>query len=316
MAIAADAFFASRLRALGCSGTSSRPIRRRRLALDPRGGAATGPSAVVESAPSAVSRAAPDKRSTCSCPSVRTLPLDRSSVAVEASSRRASTACASKRLCSRSFLIYDLHGLMEEYYQAKRRLFIRPSRHRRRSTSVVAQRRRLRLNGRVVAGAARHVRAGPTRRRSSEGLKVGAAGSRFCRARGRFNVEMVPRRDRGGRPARRRWSRSRRCARRGCAGRFEAARHEGQPVRSDRRLRARARTCRPRAAGGLRLGDGRLVCVLRGGICQQAAADGCCGRVADHVVVTSTTLGGEEPLAIRTVLQGTGVDVVFDPGPS
>ena len=92
----------------------------------------------------------------------------------------------------------DLHGTMEEYFDAKRRLFTGAAaasgggQHRRRVGAAARRRAR----GRAPR-AARHVRARRDAEVRPEDLEIGPHGSRFraagidveTRLRGRFNVE-------------------------------------------------------------------------------------------------------------------------------
>jgi UDP-N-acetylmuramoyl-L-alanyl-D-glutamate--2,6-diaminopimelate ligase len=222
----------------------------------------------------------------------------------------------------------DLHGTMDEYFQAKRRLFTGPQpppaavnvgdEWGARLAAELAAAHRAPL---VTFGLADGAELRP------EGLELGAGGSRFRVAgidvettlRGRFNVENVLGAVAAGillgidddeiaagiRAVE------------GVPGRFEAV-DEGQgfavivdyahtPDSLDAVLQA-----------ARELSGGRLIAVFGAGGDRDRGKRPLMGRVAreraDHVIVTSDNPRSEDPLAvIQDVLQGTGTDVEIDP---
>jgi UDP-N-acetylmuramoyl-L-alanyl-D-glutamate--2,6-diaminopimelate ligase len=222
----------------------------------------------------------------------------------------------------------DLHGTMDDYFQAKRRLFTGaqppPAAVNvgddwgRRLASELANVHRAPL---VTFGLDDDAEIRP------EGLELSAHGSRFRAAgieietllRGLFNVENVL----GAVAAGLLLDLDEGAIAAGIAdvagvpGRFEAV-DEGQafsvivdyahtPDSLERVLRA--------ARG---LGGGRVIVVFGAGGDRDRAKRPLMGRVAvefaDHVIVTSDNPRSEEPVAIiADVLQGTGVDVEMDP---
>ena len=222
----------------------------------------------------------------------------------------------------------DLHGTMEDYYQAKRRLFtgahpppaavnVGDEHGRRLALELVEAARAPLVTFGLTDGA--EVRA--------EGLELGPQGSRFRAAgmeietplRGRFNVENVlgvvaagilldiadEEIASGVR------------AMTGIPGRFEAI-DEGQafavivdyahtPDSLDVVLQA-----------ARELGEGRVICVFGAGGDRDRGKRPIMGAVAaqraDHVLVTSDNPRSEDPLAIiQDVLQGAGTGVEIDP---
>ena len=222
----------------------------------------------------------------------------------------------------------DLHGTMEDYYQAKRRLFTGAQappaavnigdEHGRRLALELAETHRAPLItfGRSEAAEVR-----------AEGLELGPHGSRFTAAGieletpllGEFNVDNVlgavaaallldvseehiasGMRELTGVP-----------------GRFEAI-DEGQPfaVVVDYSHTPDSLDVALQAARGL--GEGRVICVFGAGGDRDRGKRPLMGRVAreraDLVIVTSDNPRSEEPLAIiQDVLQGAGTDVEIDP---
>jgi UDP-N-acetylmuramoyl-L-alanyl-D-glutamate--2,6-diaminopimelate ligase len=222
----------------------------------------------------------------------------------------------------------DLHETMEDYYQAKRRLFtgaqpppaavnIRDE-HGRRLAIELAEVHRAPLITFGLSEAA-EVRA--------DDLFVDAAGSRFSAAgipiesplRGRFNVENVLGAVAAGLLLDLDEDEIAEGVRRmpGVPGRFEAV-DEGQPfavivdyAHSPDSLDIVLQAARD-------LGAGRLICVFGAGGDRDRGKRPLMGRVArertDLAIVTSDNPRSEEPLAIiQDVLQGSGTDVEVDP---
>ncbi len=222
----------------------------------------------------------------------------------------------------------DLHGTMEEYYQAKRRLFVGAAPPpaavnvgdeygRRLAIELVEAARAPVITFGLTEGA--EVRA--------EDLEMGPHGSRFRAVgieietplRGRFNVENVLGvvaagllldidNDEIAEGIR---------AVTGVPGRFEAV-DEGQPFALivDYAHTPEALDIVLQAAR--ELGEGRLICVFGAGGDRDRGKRSIMGAVAaeraDHVIVTSDNPRSEDPLAIiEDILQGAGVDVEIDP---
>jgi UDP-N-acetylmuramoyl-L-alanyl-D-glutamate--2,6-diaminopimelate ligase len=221
----------------------------------------------------------------------------------------------------------DLHGTMEEYFDAKRRLFTGPapppaavnvgSEWGRRLAGDLADAHRAPL---VTFG----LEAGDVR---AEGLEIGPLGSRFraagieieTRLRGSFNVENAL----GAVAAGLLLDLDEDEIAAGIAaldevpGRFEAL-DEGQPfaVVVDYAHTPDSLDTLLRAARGL--GDGRVIVVFGAGGDRDRGKRPLMGRVAlelaDLVIVTSDNPRSEEPLAIiEDVLQGAGLEVEIDP---
>ena len=222
----------------------------------------------------------------------------------------------------------DLHGSMEEYYQAKRRLFTGAQpppaavnvadEHGRRLALELAESRRAPL---ITFGLTDAAEIRP------EGLEVGPHGSSFRAGgvdvetplRGRFNVENVLGviaagilldidEDELAAGIR---------AVEGVPGRFEAI-DEGQPfaVVVDYAHTPKSLDIVLQAARDL--GAGRVICVFGAGGDRDRGKRPVMGAVAarraDVVIVTSDNPRGEDPLAIiQDVLQGAGMDVEIDP---
>ena len=222
----------------------------------------------------------------------------------------------------------DLHGTMEEYYQAKRRLFagaapppaavnVGDEYGRRLAIELVETARAPIITFGLTEGA--EVRA--------EDLEMGPRGSRFRAAgieietplRGRFNVEnvlgvvaaglLLDIDDHEIAEGIRAVS--------GVPGRFEAV-DGGQPFALivDYAHTPEALDIVLQAAR--ELGDGRLICVFGAGGDRDRGKRPIMGAVAvqraDHVIVTSDNPRSEDPLAIiQDILQGAGVDVEIDP---
>ena len=222
----------------------------------------------------------------------------------------------------------DLHGTMEEYYQAKRRLFTGAQpppaavnvgdEHGRRLALELAESGRAPL---VTFGLTEAAEIRP------EGLELGPQGSRFAAAgieietplRGRFNVEnvlgviaagiLLDVDDQDMADGVR--------AMAGVPGRFEAV-DERQPfaVIVDYAHTPGSLDIVLQAARGL--GDGRVICVFGAGGDRDRGKRPVMGAVAvqraDHVIVTSDNPRSEDPLAIiQDVLQGAGTGVEIDP---
>ncbi|RDI74992.1 murE: UDP-N-acetylmuramyl-tripeptide synthetase [Gaiella occulta] len=222
----------------------------------------------------------------------------------------------------------DLHGSMEDYYQAKRRLFTgaQPppaavnvgNEHGRRLALELAEAHRAPLVTFAVSEAA-DVRP--------EGLVLDARGSRFTAAgveietplRGRFNVENVL----GAIAAGLLLDIADDVIARGIAamtgvpGRFEAV-DEQQPfaVIVDYAHTPDSLDIVLQAARDL--GDGRVICVFGAGGDRDRGKRPLMGRIAraraDVAIVTSDNPRSEDPLAIiEDILQGAGTDVEVDP---
>jgi UDP-N-acetylmuramoyl-L-alanyl-D-glutamate--2,6-diaminopimelate ligase len=341
MAVAADAFFdepTGALEVAGVTGTNGKTTTAFLLhALLSAGGRAPGLVGTVEWRVGGVARPAP--RTTPEAIDLQRLfreMLDAGdrSVAIEASSHGA----ALRRLDRVRFdaLVFtnlsqdhlDLHGSMEEYYQAKRRLFTgaQPPPAIVGVDGEWGRRLADELDG---AGRAPLVTFGfaPDAEIRPDGLELTAAGSRFRAGgveletplRGRFNVlnvlgalaagillglddgelaEGV-------------------ASVRGVPGRFEAV-DAGQPftvlvdyAHTPDSLDTVLETARE-------LTDGRLIVVFGAGGDRDRGKRPLMGRVArdrsDLAIVTSDNPRGEDPLAIiEDVLQGTGTDVEIDP---
>jgi UDP-N-acetylmuramoyl-L-alanyl-D-glutamate--2,6-diaminopimelate ligase len=222
----------------------------------------------------------------------------------------------------------DLHGRMEDYFQAKRRLFVgaQPppaavnvgNEHGRRLALELAEARRAPL---VTFGITDAAEIRP------EGLEVGALGSRFRAGgieietplRGRFNVENVlgvvaagilldvedEAIAQGVRTMR------------GVPGRFEAV-DEGQPFAVVVDYAHTPDSLDVVLQSAREIGDGRLICVLGAGGDRDRGKRPLMGAVAaqraDHVIVTSDNPRSEDPLAIiQDILQGAGTGVEIDP---
>ncbi len=222
----------------------------------------------------------------------------------------------------------DLHGTMEDYYQAKRRLFTGAQpppaavnvgdEYGRRLALELAESQRAPL---VTFGLTEAAEVRP------EGLELGPHGSRFRAAgieietplRGRFNVEnvlgvvaagiLLDVGDEDLAQGIRAMS--------GVPGRFEAV-DEGQPfaVIVDYAHTPDSLDTVLQAARGL--GDGRVICVFGAGGDRDRGKRPVMGAVAvqraDHVIVTSDNPRSEDPLAIiQDILQGAGTGVEIDP---
>ena len=222
----------------------------------------------------------------------------------------------------------DLHGTMEEYYQAKRRLFAGPqpppaavnvgSEWGRRLADDLADSHRAPL---VTFGLEARAEVRP------EALELSPGGSRFRAAgieiatslRGSFNVENVL----GAVAAGLLLDLDEDAIAEGIArvsdvpGRFEVV-DEGQPftVVVDYSHTPDSLATALQAARGL--GEGRVIVVFGAGGDRDRGKRPLMGKVAaelaDLAIVTSDNPRSEDPLAIiQDVLQGTGVDVEIDP---
>ena len=341
MAVAADAFYGEPTRALevaGVTGTNGKTTSAFLLrSVLQAAGRSPGLVGTVEWVVGGVARPAP--HTTPEAIDLQRLfreMLDAGdeSVAIEASSH----GSALRRLDRVRFdaLVFtnlsqdhlDLHGTMENYYQAKRRLFVGAQpppaavnvgdEHGRRLALELAETRRAPL---ITFGTTDAAEIRP------EALELGPQGSRFRAAgidvetplRGRFNVENVlgviaagilldlddEAIAEGVRTVR------------GVPGRFEPV-DEGQPFALivDYAHTPHALDIVLRAARGL--GDGRVICVFGAGGDRDRGKRPLMGAVAaeraDVVVVTSDNPRREDPLAIiQDVLQGAGTGVEIDP---
>jgi UDP-N-acetylmuramoyl-L-alanyl-D-glutamate--2,6-diaminopimelate ligase len=222
----------------------------------------------------------------------------------------------------------DLHGSMDEYFQAKRRLFVGPEpppaavnigdEVGRRLAAELAAAHRAPL---VTFGVAADAEVRP------EGLELGTWGSRFRAAgiqletslRGPFNVENVL----GAVAAALLLDLDEGAIAAGVAGvtgvpgRFEAI-DEGQEFAAIVDYAHTPDSLDVVLQAARELGDGRVIVVFGAGGDRDRGKRPLMGRVArergDVLVVTSDNPRSEEPLAIiQDVLQGTGTDVEIDP---
>ena len=222
----------------------------------------------------------------------------------------------------------DLHGTMEDYYQAKRRLFVGAQPPPAAVNVGDEHGRRLALEL-VEAARAPIVTFGLTEAAEvrADGLVVGPHGSRFraagieieTRLRGRFNVENVLAvvaagllldidDDEIAEGIR---------AVSGVPGRFEAV-DEGQPFAVIVDYAHTPDSLDSVLQAARELGDGRVICVFGAGGDRDRGKRPIMGAVAtqraDHVIVTSDNPRSEDPLAIiQDILQGAGIDVEIDP---
>ncbi len=222
----------------------------------------------------------------------------------------------------------DLHGTMEDYFQAKRRLFTGAQPppaavnvgddHGRRLALELSESRRAPL---ITFGMTDAAEVRP------EGLELGPLGSRFRAAgvevetplRGRFNVENVlgviaagilldVNDDDLAEGLR---------TMRGVPGRFEAV-DEGQPFSVIVDYAHTPDSLDIVLQAARELGDGRLICVFGAGGDRDRGKRPVMGAVAvqrsDLTIVTSDNPRTEDPLAIiQDVLQGAGTGVEIDP---
>ncbi len=222
----------------------------------------------------------------------------------------------------------DLHGTMEDYYQAKRRLFsgAQPppaavnvgDEHGRRLALELVEAARAPL---VTFGLTDAAEIHP------EGLEVGAHGSRFVAAgieietplRGAFNVENVLGVVAAGilldidEDALAEGIR----AMTAVPGRFEVV-DEGQPFTVIVDYAHTPDSLDTALDAARRLSDGELICVFGAGGDRDRSKRPVMGAVAasraDRVIVTSDNPRSEDPLAIiQDVLQGAGTGVEIDP---
>jgi UDP-N-acetylmuramoyl-L-alanyl-D-glutamate--2,6-diaminopimelate ligase len=222
----------------------------------------------------------------------------------------------------------DLHGTMEEYFQAKRRLFTGAQpppaavnvsdEWGRRLAGELADAHRAPL---VTFGLAEDAEVRP------DELVVAADGSRFKAAdidvetplRGRFNVENVL----GAVAAGLLLDLDEDAIAGGIAsvrdvpGRFELV-DEGQPFKVVVDYSHKPGSLETVLRAARDLGNGRVIVVFGAGGDRDRAKRPLMGRVAaenaDVVIVTSDNPRSEDPLSIiQDVLQGTGLDVEIDP---
>jgi UDP-N-acetylmuramoyl-L-alanyl-D-glutamate--2,6-diaminopimelate ligase len=222
----------------------------------------------------------------------------------------------------------DLHGTLEEYFRAKRRLFVGPQpppaavnvgdEWGKRLAAELAETHRAPL---VTFGLGEEAELRP------QGLELGASGSRFRAGgieietplRGIFNVENVL----GAVAAGVLLDLDEESIKDGIArvheipGRFEAI-DAGQPfaIVVDYAHTPDSLATVLRAARGL--GDGRVIVVFGAGGDRDRGKRPLMGKIAaehaDIAIVTSDNPRSEDPLAIiRDVLQGSGIDVEIDP---
>jgi len=222
----------------------------------------------------------------------------------------------------------DLHGTMEDYYQAKRRLFVGAQpppaavnvgdEYGRRLAVELAETRRAPL---VTFGLTEGAEIRP------EALEVGPRGSRFRAAgiaietalRGRFNVENVlgviaagilldVEDDAIAEGVR---------AMQGVPGRFEGI-DEGQPFAVIVDYAHTPDSLDTVLQAARELAERRVICVFGAGGDRDRSKRPVMGAVAaqraDVVIVTSDNPRSEDPLAIiQDVLQGAGMGVEIDP---
>ncbi len=221
----------------------------------------------------------------------------------------------------------DLHGTMEEYFQAKRRLFAGAA-PPPAAVNVGGEWGRRLADGLADEHRAPLVTFGlDTGEVRPEGLEVGRDGSRFraagieieTRLRGRFNVENVL----GAVAAGLLLDLDEDEIATGIAhvedvpGRFEAI-DDGQPFAVVVDYAHTPDSLDTVLQAARDLGDGRVIAVFGAGGDRDRGKRPLMGRVAldrsDVVIVTSDNPRSEEPLAIiQDVLQGTGIDVEIDP---
>jgi UDP-N-acetylmuramoyl-L-alanyl-D-glutamate--2,6-diaminopimelate ligase len=225
----------------------------------------------------------------------------------------------------------DFHPTMEDYFDAKRRLFVEPDVDGNRPSAAVnvgdPHGRRLVDELRALGG--RPLTFGLTDEADvrADGLELTAAGSRFEAAgiaietalRGRFNVENVLGAVAAGRLFRLEDEAIRRGVEHvtGVPGRFEAV-DEGQPFAV---LVDYAHTPEALAnvlAEARSLAGGRVICVFGCGGDRDRAKRPLMGeaasRLADHVVVTSDNPRSEGPESIiAEILPGTSGSVEIEP---
>ncbi len=222
----------------------------------------------------------------------------------------------------------DLHGTMEDYYQAKRRLFTGPQpppaavnvgdEHGRRLALELAETHRAPL---ITFGLTDAAEVRPV------GFSLDATGSCFTAAgiaietplRGRFNVANVLGAVAAGLLLDLEQDEIAEGARRmtGVPGRFEAI-DEGQPFAVVVDYAHTPDSLDIVLQAARELGDGRVICVFGAGGDRDRGKRPLMGRVAqersDLTIVTSDNPRSEEPLAIiQDILQGAGTDVEIDP---
>lgn len=222
----------------------------------------------------------------------------------------------------------DLHGTMEDYYQAKRRLFVGPQPPPAAVNVGDDDGRRLALE---LAGSHRAplVTFGITEAADvrPEGLVIDGVGSRFTAAgipietplRGRFNVENALGAVAAGllldldEDAIAEGARSVR----GVPGRFEAI-DEGQPFAVIVDYAHTPDSLDIVLQAARELGEGKVICVFGAGGDRDRGKRPLMGRIAreksDLPIVTSDNPRSEDPLAIiQDIVQGSGTDVEIDP---
>jgi UDP-N-acetylmuramoyl-L-alanyl-D-glutamate--2,6-diaminopimelate ligase len=221
----------------------------------------------------------------------------------------------------------DLHGTMEEYFAAKRRLFTGPAPPPAAVNIGDAWGRRLADDLEDLHRAPLVTFALDEAEVRPENLDVGAGGSRFnaagieieTRLRGRFNVENVL----GAVAAGLLLDVDEDAIAEGIAsvtdvpGRFEAI-DEGQPFAVIVDYAHTPDSLATVLDAARDLGPGRVIVVFGAGGDRDRGKRPLMGKVAadlaDVTIVTSDNPRSEEPLAIiQDVLQGAGVDVEIDP---
>jgi UDP-N-acetylmuramoyl-L-alanyl-D-glutamate--2,6-diaminopimelate ligase len=221
----------------------------------------------------------------------------------------------------------DLHGTMEEYFAAKRRLFTGPAPPPAAVNVGDAWGRRLADDLEDLHRAPLVTFALDEAEVRPENLDVGAGGSRFnaagieieTRLRGRFNVENVL----GAVAAGLLLDVDEDAIAEGIAsvtdvpGRFEAI-DEGQPFAVIVDYAHTPDSLATVLDAARDLGPGRVIVVFGAGGDRDRGKRPLMGKVAadlaDVTIVTSDNPRSEEPLAIiQDVLQGAGVDVEIDP---
>jgi UDP-N-acetylmuramoyl-L-alanyl-D-glutamate--2,6-diaminopimelate ligase len=224
----------------------------------------------------------------------------------------------------------DFHGTMEEYYDAKRRLFVEPDPDGRRPPAAVnvGDTHGLRLVEELRALGERPLTFGladaevrpETLELTPEGARLSVGGLALeTRLRGRFNVENILGAVAGARLA----GVADDAIVRGVAhlagvpGRLELV-DEGQPFAVVVDYAHKPAALENVLVEARSLGEGRLVCVFGCGGDRDRGKRPLMGeiaaRLADAVIVTSDNPRSEDPLAIiDEILAGAGEDVEIEP---